>query len=448
MGLGLLGGGLGTAKYLAKSGASLLITDLKTRQELKESLKELKKFKNIQYVLGRHRKEDFKRADLIVKNPGVSNNSPYLKVAKQNNIPIETDTSLFFLMNKGPVIGITGSKGKSTTATLVYKIFQAANRKPVLAGNIRVSALSHLSRIEKSTPVVLELSSWQLNSLKKYQAGPYISVITNIFGEHLNRYRNIEQYIKDKKIIFQNQTESDYAVLNYDNQITKKLGQEVICQRFWFSKRNLNEQNGCFVKSDNIVFRKQGREETVIKVKELKIPGQHNLENVLSAVCVARIYGVSTKSVQTAVRNFKGIKDRLELIRRHKDIKFYNDTTATHPEAVIAALDSFAQKVILIAGGADKKLDFAALAKKIKSKTKFLIVFKGNASQKLLTELAKIEFKQLVIVDSMSKAIKAAKFIAVPDDIVLLSPGAASFNMFVNEFDRGEQFNKCVADLK
>lgn len=448
MGLGLLGGGVGTAQYLAKAGARLLITDLKNRKELKDSLQQLKKFKNIQYVLGQHRKSDFKNADLIIKNPGVPNNSQYLEIAEKNNIPIKSDISLFFLLNQGIIIGVTGSKGKSTTATLIYEIFKQAGKKPILAGNIRISPLLRLRKISKNTPVILELSSWQLNSLKKHRFSPYISVITNIFGEHLNRYKSIKEYINDKKIIFQNQTESDFVVLNRDNPITKKIGKEVVAQRFWFTKKYLSEENGCFVKKRTVVFRQNGKEEIIMELSDIKIPGCHNLENILAAICVAKISSLNNISIQKAIRNFAGLKDRLELIKIYRGIKFYNDTTATHPAATMAALDSFSQKVILIAGGADKKLDFRTLAGKIKNKVKFLILLKGDASVKLLTELNKIKFTKLAMVNSMTVACQTADFMAVPEDIVLLSPGAASFNMFKNEFDRGEQFKQCVLDQK
>ncbi|MFH1597647.1 MAG: UDP-N-acetylmuramoyl-L-alanine--D-glutamate ligase [Patescibacteria group bacterium] len=448
MGLGVLGGGLGTAKYLAQSGARLLITDLKSAKELKDSLKELKKYRNIRYVLGQHRQQDFRGKDLIVKNPGVPNNSAYLKIARKHNIPIETDTSLFFLINQGPVIGITGSKGKSTTATLVYQIFKEAKRQPVLAGNIRVSALSQLKKIKKRTPVILELSSWQLNSIKKHKSSPFVSVITNIFPEHLNRYSGIKAYVADKKLIFQNQTESDFVVLNKDNKITRQLGQEVVSQRYWFSRKYFSDENGCYIKSDFIFFRQNGREQKVIRVADIKVRGTHNLENILAAVCIAKIYGLGTKSVHRAVTQFKGLEDRLQLVKNYHGVKYYNDTTATHPEAVIAALDSFESKVILIAGGADKKLNFAALAKKIKQRARFLILLKGNASNKLLNELNKVKFNNLVIVDTMPRAVKVAQFVAIANDIVLLSPGAASFNLFINEFDRGGQFKQCVKGLK
>lgn len=456
MGLGLHGGGVGVAKWLAKKGALVLVTDLKSRRELQSSINKLKKYKNIKYVLGRHRKDDFKKADLVIQNPGAPRDSQYLKIAGKNKIPIETDISIFFALCPAPIIGITGSKGKTTTTALLAEILKKYNSNTVVGGNIRISPLKFLNKIKKDTPVILELSSWQLEGLKKHKISPQVSLITNIYKEHLNRYRGLKDYIKAKEIIFTYQKREDFAILNFDNKHTKDMGKRVKAKRYWYSlKSNLNGQNGVFLskKQDfKIIFRDNGQEEDVCGNSDIKIPGTHNLENVLGAVCVAKIYGVSNKIIKQVLRKFTGVKDRMELIKEAGGIKYYNDTTATHPEAAIRALETLSngKNIILIAGGADKKLEFGDFVKAIKKHTKAVILFKGDAGEKIYNKLKVINYKQSAInypVDSMNDAVIMAGKIAKDRDIVLLSPGAASFGVFVNEFDRGEQFVKKVSNI-
>jgi len=455
MGLGLHGGGLGVTKWLAQQGARVLVTDLKTCQQLLTTIQKLKKYK-IQYVLGKHRTMDFENADMIFKNPGVPKESKYIALARKKGIPIETDMSLFFRLCPAPVIGITGTKGKSTLTMITDEIFKAVGKNPVMAGNIRISPLEILKKIKKSTPVILELSSWQLEDMAHLKVSPHIAVLTNIMPDHLNRYQNMTEYIKAKKLIFQYQKQDDYIILNRDNPITKKLGQEVKSRRFWFSFKYFTEENGSFIKNGWLIFRLNGQKTKVMLVKDIKIPGQINLYHFLAAVNVAMINKIKPRIIKKAIQNFKGVPGRLELVREYKGIKFYNDTTATTPEAAIAALDSFKQKVILIAGGADKKLDFKKLSEKIKQKVKFLILLKGTATNKLIKALNKIQSskfkalgsKSMVQCSSMQEAVKRAWKNSKESDVVLLSPGAASFGLFVNEFDRGDQFNLCVKEIK
>lgn len=445
MGLGLHGGGLGVTKWLAQKSARILVTDLKTKSQLLPTIKKLAKY-NIQYVLGKHRSSDFENADIIIKNPGVPKESKYLAIARKKGIPIETDMSLFFRLCPAKTIGITGTKGKSTLTMMVYEIFKMAGKKPVMAGNIRISPLEVLKKIKITTPIILELSSWQLEDMAHLKVSPHFAVITNIMPDHLNRYKNMAEYIKAKSLIFQYQKQDDYIILNRDNVITKKLDKEAISQRFWFSLRYFPEENGSFIKNGWLVFRMNGQETKVMAVKDVKIPGQHNLNHVLAAVIVAMISKIKPQTIRKTFQHFKGVPGRLELIREYKTRRFYNDTTATTPEATIAALDSFKQKVVLIAGGADKELEFADLAKIIKKKVKYSILLKGTATDKLI-KLIRTN-KNWTVVDNMAGAVKKAWENSRVGDIILLSPGAASFGIFANEFDRGDQFNKYVKLIK
>ncbi|MFH1226240.1 MAG: UDP-N-acetylmuramoyl-L-alanine--D-glutamate ligase [bacterium] len=465
MGLGLHGGGLGIAKWLAEQGAILTVTDLKTKKELAVSLKKLKKFKRIKYILGRHQAGDFQKADLIIKNPGIFNNSPYLTAAQQAGVPIETDIGLFFNFCPAPIIGITGTRGKSTTTALIGEMFKAIDRKTMVAGNIRRSPFDNLKKLTARTPVVLELSSWQLEGLKSVKKSPHLAIITNVMKDHLNRYAGMKGYIAAKKLIFQYQNPKDFAILNKNNKITAQLGKTITARRYWFSKKYFTEENGSFVRNGQIFFRQYGKESPIIKVADLFLKGEHNLENVLAAVTAAKICNLPQSKIIKALKSFKGLPDRQELIAVKKGISYYNDTTATTPDGVMAALKLLGppaggkKKMILIAGGTDKKLDFKDLGKMIPQKVKALVLLEGTATDKLLKKIEPrrrrgetphltrcVGKKMLPIarVDSMASAVKTANNFAVKGDIVLLSPGGASFGLFVNEFDRGEQFRKEV----
>lgn len=426
MGLGLLGGGVGVAKFFVKQGAKVLVTDLKTKNQLRESIQKLKGLP-IKYVLGRHRNKDFIDADLIIKNPAVPKNSPYLKIAEKHNIPVRTDIDIFFDLCPVPIIGITGTKGKSTVATLIYLFLKKKYPKTILAGNIGLSPLEILPKINKKTKVILELSSFELEDLRK---SPKIAVVTTLFPDHLNRYKNFKDYVNAKKSIFKYQKKDDILILNYDNPETRKLASEALARVRFFRD-----------------------------------------SNVSAALAVAKLFKIPKKDIKKILSNFKGIPNRQELIATKNGIKYFNDTTATTPQSVILAIKTFKKrfpksKIILIAGGLDKNLNYKELAKNIRGKINYLVLLPGTASDKLKKELKGFS---MFPAKSMRGAVKKAANIAKKGDIVLLSPGAASFtphfqkrkkggtlsiqkesggfNLFKNEFDRGEQFKKYVKEI-
>ncbi|MDP2918294.1 MAG: UDP-N-acetylmuramoyl-L-alanine--D-glutamate ligase [bacterium] len=449
MGLGLHGGGVGIAKFLAENGAQVTVTDLKNKETLAPSLKKLSGLP-IRFVLGEHRGQDFQSADLIIKNPGVPDNSPYLAIAQKNKIPVETDIGLFWeLCPSKNIIGITGAKGKSTTTTLIYQMIKTENPEAQIAGNIRVSPFEILGKIGKNTPVVLELSSWQLEGLARHKISPPIACVTNILPDHLNRYQNMEAYAEAKKNIFKFQKSNDYVIMNYDNAILREPSFCLNLKRiYWFSRKEEIGQ-GAFLRKEHIIFKEKKLEHHIASLTDLKIPGAHNLENVLAAVAVSCAYGIRRTNIRNVLREFHGLDSRLELIRELKGVKYYNDTTATMPDAAIAALQSFTAPIILIAGGADKNLDFKNLAMVIAKKAKYLILLSGTATETLKKAVEKHALDlPITIVHSMAEAVRIAQKQARENDIVLLSPACASFGMFQNEFDRGEQFNQEVYKLK
>lgn len=448
MGLGLHGGGVGVAKFFCRQGTKVLVTDLKTKEQLKESISKLRGFK-VKYVLGNHRQEDFIKTDLVIRNPGVPKESYFLKIAKEHNVPVETDITIFFKLCKAPIIGVTGTKGKSTVATLIYELIKTKYKNAVLAGNIGVSPLEFLGKIKKKSKVVLELSSFELEDLKK---SPEIAVITSIYPDHLDRYENLKEYLEAKKIIFKYQKKKDILILNYDNKTTRELSSAAPSQVYFYSREKKLKNSICFIEKQNIFFDKE--KEPVANLNNVKLQGWHNILNILAAVSVAKLLKVDSKKIKKVLFNFKSVANRQDFVREVNGVKYFNDTTATIPEAVIAAIDFFSGKfpesrLILIAGGQNKNLEYEDLAKKILKKIDSLLFLPGTASEKI-KELVGGNGKKTKItpVASMEEAVKKSSEIAQPGDIVLLSPGAASFNLFKNEFDRGDQFVKYVKELK
>ncbi len=443
MGLGRLGGGVGVVNFLAEHGAKLIVTDIKQKEELKESLDLLKGFSGIEFILGQHRKEDFIDRDFIIKNPGVSRRSPYLQLARDKGIPIQTDIGLFLQLSPASIIGITGTKGKSTTASLVYQ-FLKKSYTTFLAGNIGKSPLDIINEVDSNSLVVLELSSWQLEDLTSLDISPHVAVVLNIYPDHLNRHPDLNDYIAAKKVIFQFQKNEDILILNYDDDTVRRFSQEARGKVRFFSIEIPGK--GVFIKNDQI-YLGEGKE-ALTSLSEVALKGKHNLSNICAALSVADLYKVRPKDMRLVLSSFKGIPFRQEFIREIHGIKFFNDTTATNPQATIAAIDQFGPSLILIAGGLDKKLSYDTLALKITEGVKHLILLPGSASEKIKSHLSSLKkFPFTEEASSMAHAVKLAFQHAASGDAIVLSPGAASFNLFQNEFDRGEKFNEEVINL-
>jgi UDP-N-acetylmuramoylalanine--D-glutamate ligase len=452
MGLGVNGGGEGIARFLSEAGALVTVTDIESKEKLAPSLEKLKKMKNITYILGQHRPEDFTQADMVIKNPAAPWSNKYIKLALEKNIPVEMDSSLFFKFCKNQIIGITGTKGKTTTASLIYEILKTAGIPTVKVGISQISVLDKLKDLKKDSVVVFELSSWRLSALGKNKFSPQIAVITNVYPDHLNYYKTMEEYIRDKKNIFLYQKKEDTCIINGDNEITKQLEKEIKSRVMKFSKNKINSGQAVYADNKVIYFNNGIDEKKIMETEKIKLKGEHNLENILAAIAVAVVLGIEIEKIKKAVTEFSGVAYRLELVRELDGVKYINDSAATMPEAVIYGIKSFSEPVVLICGGSDKKLNMAELARVILEKTKKTVFLKGSATDKMILEMKKInnglqdgDFK---IALSMEEAVNSARDLSETGDVVLLSPGAASFGMFRNEFDRGEKFRKAVLNLK
>lgn len=457
MGLGLNQGGLGIAKWLIRHGARLTVTDLKDREALAPSIAGLSRVKGahpVRYVLGRHRAEDFRKADLIIQNPGVPRDSKFLKIARAAGVPVESDISIFFRLCPHPIVGISGTKGKTTVTALLGAMLEKAYGRVVVGGNIRRSPLDHLDalrRARKAPPIVLELSSWQLESLQAAKISPRVAMLTNVLPDHLNRYDGMADYAAAKESIYAWQLPTDVAIVPYDNPWTRKMGARVRGERFWASMRPLpEEQNGLFYRGRAAKIRWQGKEFVLFRLSDLRLPGAHNRWNALLAAGAAYLRGAKPPAIRSALRAFKGVPYRLERVRDVRGVAYWNDTAATTPEASIAAMETvFAKrKGVLIAGGADKELAFGAWAKAVKRRAKAAILLEGTATPKMRRALAQAGVKIEDGAVTMREAVARASAAAKRGEAVLLSPACASFGLFINEFDRGDRFRAEVKRLR
>ncbi len=451
-GIGLLGGGVGTIRFLVEHGARVIATDIKSKDKLAHSLEQLKDLKNVEYVLGQHRQEDFTKVDMVVKTPQAPWSNKHIKLARKHNIPVEVDSSLFFMLCKKPIIGITGTKGKTTTSHLIYHILKKAGKNPVKVGIGQTPVLDRLRLLKKNSVVVFELSSWRLSALAKSGMSPHIAVFTNFFPDHMNYYRSMDAYLKDKKNIFIHQKPRDWFICNRGDETVGQLCVEAKSNVLCVADEHVSDGRSVFAENGEI-FINDGIDITAtLKVADSPLRGAHNINNVMCAMGAAFAYGVPQKTIISAVKSFNGVAHRLEFVAEKKGVRYYNDTAATNPDSACVALDSFERPIILIAGGMDKNLTYNAFATKIARKVKGVVFLKGTATEKIVSlikkelggDMEKISFE---VVDAMDKAVEIASRGAEDGDVVLLSPGAASFGIFANEFDRGNQFKKEVLAL-
>jgi UDP-N-acetylmuramoylalanine--D-glutamate ligase len=477
MGIGLHGGGVSMIKWLTQQGARVVATDKKTRETLDTSIKKLSKLvksKKIKLIIGRHRLDDFRSADLIIKNPAVPWTNTYIKQAGKSGIKVEMDSSLFFkLCPSKKIIGVTGTKGKTTTSHIINAILKKDGKKVVMVGTGKTTVMDRLRLIGKNTYVIFELSSWRLSALRKHKISPRYAVVTNIYPDHLNYYKTMRGYINDKLAIVKYQKKSGLAVLNYDNEETRKFSEKTKAEVSYYStKDSYSIIQDVYLEDGKIKYRTDKKDGTICAVSELKILGHHNISNIMAGAAVAIRMKISPKVIRKAVIGFTGIKHRLEFVDKRQGVLFYNDSAATTPESAIAGVDAFLDSpeipnIYLIAGGSSKKLDLKILADKIvkTGEVKKVVLLKGAASESLLKLIKKMDGAEKIVgvVDSMQEAVDAMNdqieneenrrdnvegMEIVTRDIVLLSPGCASFGLFDNEFDRGNQFRDIVKNLK
>jgi UDP-N-acetylmuramoylalanine--D-glutamate ligase len=448
---------------LACQGAAITVTDLQDEKTLAPSLEQLRDISGIRYVLGHHDQADFKHADMVIKNPGVRPDNFFLTLSQR----IETDISLFLAHFPARLIAVTGSKGKSSTAAALYWALKAARTqgllpgKAYLGGNSNGSPLEFAAAVQAEDDVVLELSSWQLGDLqgRVHEGGmpllkPRAAVCTALLPDHLDRYGTMEAYIADKRVLYQGQDSQDVTVAA-DDPWGRSFLAETQGRPLAYGEKSLpDEQAGGWLTGPQGpgLARLAGAPPVVVVPPRLLIPGYHQKKNLLAAALALLDLGLSADFIRDTLGTFPGIEHRLELFHEARGIRFYNDTAATIPEAAAAAVEAFAKPdlfhapVVLVTGGTDKNLDFTPLAKAaVQAKEVILLVGTGSDKLKILLDEAACSYRGPF--DAVDTAVMASLDAARCGDVVVFSPGCASFGMFLNEFHRGRQWKEAVCRL-
>lgn len=436
------GSGISAALFAAKKGADVIVTDQKMEEELNENVERLRKFPNVTFHMGGHSLKDIRWAEMIFRNPRVRSTSPEMKLAASLGTRVESDVSYFLMHCPARVVGITGTRGKSTTSALVAEMLKASDETVWLGGNILVSPLTFMQRIKPNDVVVLELSSWLLETTGHSGVSPSVACITNMMRDHLNSYDGMDDYAEAKAQIFRHQSVEDVVVLNGDDTYGKEWMKEAPGEVLCFTHKKTAHSNA-WIEDGWVMMRENEKTQKIIACSSLKLFGEHNERNVLAAMLTARSAGATFAGIKKALRTFAGLPYRQEVVV-HSGVTFVNDSTATTPDGVIAALRAFsprANTIHLILGGADKELDFTDLAKELRHHEVNIAVLPGSAFEKL-TEALKRENVAFHPVERLSQAMHEFASQVSRGDVILLSPGCASFGQFQNEFDRGDQFTK------
>lgn len=437
--VGLGKSGVASALFLKKHGAKVSVSDTKSGDELRNEIPVLLD-NGITVETGGHGDRTFRGQDLIVVSPGVPVDAPPLVQARSLGESVIGEIELAAQFLPGPIVAITGSNGKTTTTTLAGEIMTASGFPTLVGGNIGTPAISLAERAKAGTVIVLEVSSFQLETIQTFR--PKVAVVLNVTPDHLDRHRTFEIYTDAKARIFENQQGSDFAVLNADDPTCVAMGARTRAQVFWFSR--LKEvQQGAWVRDGNIAFRDAAGQREILQVSEIPLKGAHNLENVLAAVCAGVLMGCAPDKIRQAVRDFKAVEHRLEFVASIRGVDYYNDSKATNVDATIKALESFPSNIHLILGGKDKGSDYTVLNDLLRQRVKRVYTI-GAAAAKIESQ---IKGPELVHAETLENAIRKASAAAQAGDVVLLAPACASFDQFKNYEHRGKVFKGIVAGL-
>ncbi len=443
--LGMGQSGIASAKKLKDLGANVWLCEKVQSGEMEQKAESLKK-KGINVIFGEHHYDYLDGKDLLVVSPGVPKNISFLEEARMRGISVLSEIELAYRLLKKPkptIVGITGTNGKTTTTHLVNHILKRACRKVVKAGNVGFPMIKAIDFVDKDTILVLELSSFQLDHTYKFH--PHVAVVLNITQDHLDWHSNFNDYVEAKKKIYRNQRKKDFAIYNWDDLVAREISQGLKSQSVPFSKFKMLE-NGLFLEGGWIISTFSGREEKVLKINEVRIIGDHNLENIMAAVAIALIFKVPLAEITQAVKEFKGLPHRVEYVATINGVNYYNDSKATNPDATYKALTAFNSPIILLAGGRNKGNSFKGLAQALKDKVKIALLF-GEAAPQMKREFAPLGIK-ILETSSLEEAVKLTKKVAEEGDVVLLSPACASFDMFQNYEERGDVFKEAVYGLR
>ncbi|MDE1177697.1 MAG: UDP-N-acetylmuramoyl-L-alanine--D-glutamate ligase [Edaphobacter sp.] len=440
--VGLGKSGIAAALFLRKQGARVTVSDTRSAVALAKEIPGLLDA-GVMVESGGHGLLTFRRQDLIVISPGVPLDTPEVAQAIGYGVPVIGELELASRFLKGRIVAITGSNGKTTTTTLIGKIFADAGQPALVGGNIGTPVIDLAPSSTEESLDVLEVSSFQLETIEAFH--PWIALVLNITPDHLDRHGSFENYAAMKTRITENQQASDYLILNAEDKPTQMVAAKTKAQIYWFSPRRPIKQ-GAFVHGESVLFlaKEGGKPEPVMPVAEIPLRGAHNVENVLAAVCAARLAGIPAETIRASVASFKAVEHRLEFVRCLQGVDYFNDSKATNVDAAIKAIEAFPAGIHLILGGKDKNSDYSVLSPLLRERVKAVYTI-GSAAEKIERELSGVV--KMVGAGTIDVAVREANRAAVPGDVVLLAPACSSFDQFENYEHRGRTFRQVVNAL-
>ena len=443
--IGAARSGLAAAKIAKKFGASVVLSDSKSEQELKVDFDELRGL-GVELRFGKQTEELLSGVDLIIVSPAVPLRIPLLKAAAAQGVRIISEVELAYDLAQSPICAVTGTNGKTTTVTLLGLLLATAFDKVGVGGNIGVPLSEVALEVGACGCLAAEISSYQMEATKNFK--PHISAVLNVTPDHLKRHGSMEVYQAMKEKIFAQQTAEDFLVLNFDDELTRDMINRAACKVVYFSRqRELAE--GAFVKNNRLVIKFNGTRHELCTVDELGIKGGHNVENALAASMIAYLAGAQVEGIVEVLKTFQGVEHRIEFVRELDGVKYYNDSKATNTDSAIKALETFAGHIVLIAGGDDKGTDLTDFLRLVNERVDSLILV-GDAAARFKTCAAESGYPVEKILEagySMERAVALAKGVARPPQVVLLSPACASFDMYSDFEERGRDFKRIVGEL-
>lgn len=434
--------GIGATRLLEQVGREVILYDGNASLDAEKIKKQIGEQTKTEVILGDLQEDVMKTLDLVVMSPGVPTDLPIVNKMRDMGIPIWGEIELAFTYGKGDVLAITGTNGKTTTTALLGEIMKNYKESVYVVGNIGNPYTEVALDMSEESVAVAEVSSFQLETIHEFR--PCVSAILNITPDHLNRHHTMEAYIEAKEDVAKNQTKDDTCVLNYEDEVLKKFGENVNAEVLYFSSRRKLDK-GIYLENGNIVYKDE--EETVVcHVEELQLLGTHNYENVMAATAMAIAYGVPMDVIRKTIKAFAGVAHRIEFVCEKNGVAYYNDSKGTNPDAAIKAVEAMNRKTLLIGGGYDKDSEYEEWIQSFDGKVKHLVLL-GQTREKIAETAKKLGFENIIMVDSLEEAVATCAKLAEPGEAVLLSPACASWGMFKNYEERGDKFKEFVNAL-
>lgn len=434
--------GIGACQLLEAVGKDVVLYDGNTSLNPEEMKSQIGEDTKVKVILGELPDEVIASLDLVVMSPGVPTDLPIVNKMREMGLPIWGEVELAYTYGKGDVLAITGTNGKTTTTALLGEIMKNYKESVFVVGNIGNPYTTEALNMKKDSVAVLEASSFQLETIHAFR--PRVSAILNITPDHLDRHHTMENYIRAKEDIAKNQTEDDTCVLNYEDEVTRKFGENLKAKVLYFSSRRKLEK-GIYLEDGNIVYCVE--EPTVVcHVSELKLLGTHNYENVMAAVAMAAAYGVPMDIIRKTVKEFAGVAHRIEFVCEKNGVAYYNDSKGTNPDAAIKGIQAMNRPTFLIGGGYDKNAEYDEWIESFDGKVKSLVLL-GQTREKIAKTARKLGLENIIMAESLEEAVEICEKLSVPGDAVLLSPACASWGMFKNYEERGDKFKAYVNAL-